>query len=371
MPAIINSDSGILTGSAGLKIYGNSDGILEIQNNGVTSLVVANNYIRVPVGNTVTRPSTSSAGMIRFNTQSSAFEAYNGTDWNPLGIQSGSFNLEVLTVAGGGGGGPSPSGFSGGGGGGGGVAFSNVLIFQGITGGIGYLISVGSGGAAGANGSPSIFGSNTIFGGGAGRNGTPGSGAVPTAVFGHPGGSGGGGGGTANTTAQSQGGSGFNFPGPSQQGFPGGAGNGGAPAAINGGGGGGADQAGFAGNATHAGNGGNGRPSLITGANIIYAGGGGGATATPGRAGRAGAGGGSDGAVTPASAVAANVNTGGGGGAGSSGGAGGSGIIILAHSNTISNGIVSTGLTYTVNTVSRPGFLVYSFTAGAGTIRWV
>ena len=54
MPAIINSDSGVITGSAGLKIHGNSDGILEIQNNGVTSLVVANSYIRVPVGNTGT-----------------------------------------------------------------------------------------------------------------------------------------------------------------------------------------------------------------------------------------------------------------------------------------------------------------------------
>jgi hypothetical protein len=36
----------------------------------------------------------------------------------------------------------------------------------------------------------------------------------------------------------------------------------------------------------------------------------------------------------------------------------------------LSNAIVSAGLTYTVNTTSRPGFLVYSFTAGTGTVQW-
>jgi hypothetical protein len=51
-------------------------------------------------------------------------------------------------------------------------------------------------------------------------------------------------------------------------------------------------------------------------------------------------------------------------------GAGGSGIVILAHANTFSNAVVSAGLTYTVNTTSRPGFLVYSFTAGTGTVQW-
>jgi hypothetical protein len=36
----------------------------------------------------------------------------------------------------------------------------------------------------------------------------------------------------------------------------------------------------------------------------------------------------------------------------------------------VSNAIVSAGLTYTLNTESRPGFLVYSFTAGTGNIYW-
>ncbi len=52
------------------------------------------------------------------------------------------------------------------------------------------------------------------------------------------------------------------------------------------------------------------------------------------------------------------------------GGSGGSGIVILAHANTVVNAVVSAGLTYTLNTASRPGFLVYSFTAGTGTISW-
>jgi len=371
MPAIINSDSGTVSGSAGLKIYGNSDGILEIQNNGVTSVVVADSYIKVPVGNIETRPSISSAGMFRFNTSSGAFETYNGTTWNSIPKVSGSFNLEVLTVAGGAGGGPSPSGFSGGGGGGGGIFSSNVLVLQGTESGLAYLLSIGAGGTSGANGSISIFAANTVIGGGRGAPGAGGSGAVPLTTFGNPGGSGGGGGSTANTTARSQGGSGFNFPGPDQQGFPGGRGFGGAPGALNGGGGGGASQAGFDANITIAGKGGDGFPSLITGANVFYAGGGGGTTPNAGNFGRGGAGGGGNGGTLPAAGAAGNVNTGGGGGAGGSGGVGGSGVIILAHSNTISNGIVSAGLTYSINTISRPGFLVYSFTAGTGTITWV
>jgi hypothetical protein len=69
------------------------------------------------------------------------------------------------------------------------------------------------------------------------------------------------------------------------------------------------------------------------------------------------------------------VNTGSGGGGhgggpSSAGGGGGSGIVILAHSNVYTNAVVSAGLTYTLNTESRPGFLVYSFTAGTGTISW-
>jgi len=33
-------------------------------------------------------------------------------------------------------------------------------------------------------------------------------------------------------------------------------------------------------------------------------------------------------------------------------------------------GTIWDGLTYTLNTISRPGFFVYTFTAGTGTITW-
>jgi hypothetical protein len=92
------------------------------------------------------------------------------------------------------------------------------------------------------------------------------------------------------------------------------------------------------------------------------------------RIGAGGAGGGGAGGAFPNNpgAVAGEVNTGGGGGGNNptATGLGGSGIIILAHSNAYSLATVSAGLTYSVSTASRPGFIVYSFTAGIGTITW-
>jgi hypothetical protein len=60
------------------------------------------------------------------------------------------------------------------------------------------------------------------------------------------------------------------------------------------------------------------------------------------------------------------------------GGNGGSGVVILAYVNTEPNLIsVSAGLTCngtagntTPDTTSRPGYKVYKFTAGTGTISW-
>jgi hypothetical protein len=37
--------------------------------------------LRIPVGNTAQRPTTATAGMIRFNTTLAATEFYNGTTW--------------------------------------------------------------------------------------------------------------------------------------------------------------------------------------------------------------------------------------------------------------------------------------------------
>jgi hypothetical protein len=54
---------------------------------------------------------------------------------------------------------------------------------------------------------------------------------------------------------------------------------------------------------------------------------------------------------------------------GTNGGAGGSGIVILAYPTSESAiTTISGGLTYTVSTVSRSGYRVYTFTAGTGTV---
>jgi hypothetical protein len=67
---------------------------------------------------------------------------------------------------------------------------------------------------------------------------------------------------------------------------------------------------------------------------------------------------------------------GGGGGGGAypnqTGGSGGSGVVIIAYpinfttTPTITGGLIST----LDNGVIRPGYKVYKFTSGTGTIRW-
>lgn len=43
-------------------------------------------FIGLPSGTTVQRPSSPSAGMIRFNTDESSPEVYDGTDWQLLNL---------------------------------------------------------------------------------------------------------------------------------------------------------------------------------------------------------------------------------------------------------------------------------------------
>jgi hypothetical protein len=67
------------------------------------------------------------------------------------------------------------------------------------------------------------------------------------------------------------------------------------------------------------------------------------------------------------------INTGGGGGGSIStgGGAGGSGIVVIAYPNTFSDlASIGVGLTYTKDTTSRAGYIVYIFTAGTGSVSW-
>jgi len=296
-------------------------------------------------------------------------------------------NVEYLLVAGGGGGG----GQAGGGGGAGGFRTGPSLS---VSASVNYTISVGAGGAgassnasAGSKGvdsyisgstiteSPSGAGTNTIRsyggGGGASRDGGPSGGS---------GGSGGGGAGGYQT-----GGGVGNSPATSpSQGNTGGGGTSNQGTNSAGGGGGGATQTGTNGATSAGGKGGNGASSSISGVSVTYAGGGGGGTiydtGFPGGAG--GTGGGGTGGVGIGCGTSGSPNTGGGGGgtncAAPSLGAGGSGIVIIAYSSSYASlasvgaGLISNGSggNTSPDTSSRPGYKVYKFTGGTGTISW-
>jgi hypothetical protein len=151
------------------------------------------------------------------------------------------------------------------------------------------------------------------------------------------------------------------------------------------GGGGGASQEGSPGSTPNydnaGGPGGNGRNSLITGQKNWYAGGGGsgirnnyGSNYTGMVGGYGGGGKGSDRQTSNPANGEANTGGGGGGGFGNNGGAGstgGSGVIVIAYPNTYSDiNSIGAGLTYTLDTITRPGYKVYRFTAGSGAVKF-
>jgi len=280
--------------------------------------------------------------------------------------------VEYLVVAGGGGGG---GGQGGGGGAGGLLTGSSLQLSNTQT----HTVTVGGGGAGGAsggsaatmykgtNGNNSVLSSITAYGGGGG--GSAGSSTASNAI-GLDGGSGGGGG---NGSATTTGGAGNTPATTPSQGYTGGAGLSGS---FDSGGGGGAGAVGNPATAGNGGNGGTGVASSITGTSVTYAGGGGGTGNSTVGAGGTG-GGGAGGRNTP---IIGTVNTGGGGGGGrdATGATGGSGIVVIAYPNTYPNLVTVTG-TLTINgsanntvpdTASRPGYKIYKFTAGTGTIRW-
>ncbi len=307
--------------------------------------------MKMPVGTTAQRPSTPAIGMMRFNTDTSKVEFYNGATWFGIsGVSatggtvadiggyrihtfttSGTFtvtaggNIEILMVAGGGGGG---GGHYAGGGGGGGVIYNSIYAVSNQS----YTVTVGTGGSGGIGGSTSGGnGGNSIFG-------------ALTAI-------GGGGGGSNYTQAPSSGGSGGGGPiagggdNGGQNGAAGttGQGNSGGNAGSNAGGGGGAGEAGVSGGGSAPyGRGGNGLTYNISGTLTYYGGGGGGAwdanNGTPALVYGGLGGGGTAGTYTTA-ATAGTPNTGGGGGggehasysAGYNGAAGGSGIVIIRY----------------------------------------
>ena len=261
------------------------------------------------------------------------YHYFTSTGPNPFNVtDAGPGAIEYLIIAGGGSGADRGNG-AGGGGAGGVLGDGMGLPASAHQGGSvtvtaqDYTLVVGAGHAGGANetvggqGTPSTaFGKTAVGGGGGGQNNvSPGAGG--------DGGSGGGGDDTVPA------GAGQNYPGPTQQGYPGGEIGGDS----GGGGGGGAGSAGRAGNANpNPGGGGDGIGFSWTpsdygtsgpdGSKRYFAGGGGGGQASSSNGGFGG-GGGSQG-------NGGTANTGGGGGSGhdgSTGGAGGSGIIIVRY----------------------------------------
>lgn len=261
------------------------------------------------------------------------YHFFTSTGPNPFNVtDAGPGSFEYLLIAGGGGGADRGNG-AGGGGAGGVLGHGMSLPASAHQGGSvtlsvqDYTLVVGTGGGSGpettgSNGEDSTgFGKTAVGGGGGGQaNATPADGK-----------DGGSGGGADNTTNV---GAGQDYPGPTQQGFPGGD-HGGDP---GGGGGGGASGAGQAGNdGSNPGGGGIGIgfdwcPASYgtTGPDAgkrYFAGGGQGGESSPGSGGY---GGGGDVPGNPG-----QTNTGGGGASGNdsvvNGGSGGPGIIIVRY----------------------------------------
>jgi hypothetical protein len=281
--------------------------------------------------------------------------------------------VEYLLVAGGGGGAGGVTGDgSSGGGGAGGLLYGNktfnfntsCLITVG-TGGSGGL-GLGTGGSNyslrnGTNGNNSVFDNLTSIGGGSGK--------CQDGTSGNSGGSGGGGAGGGSPLPGAGG------AGTSGQGNSGGSGQ---QSPYGGGGGGGAGSAG----GSNGGSGGAGLSYSITGQSLSYAGGGGSGSNNYGVAGGFSGGSGVGGNGATGTGVGGNgaANTGSGGGAGGgngspgsggNAGAGGSGVVILAYPNSNPNITTIPGtLTYTLDTTTRPGYKVYRFTAGTGTVTF-
>lgn len=244
---------------------------------------------------------------------------------------SNTISSEYLVVGGGGGG-----GYAGpGGGGAGGFVTGNKNIQIGSS----YTITVGSGGQnsgasnqSGATGGDSVFDDITAYGGGGGASGD--AATLPTS-----GGSGGGGS--------------YNQSGASGKNGQGHAGGSSSSTQMSGGGGG----AGSPGNTN--GDGGFGVENSITGVSVVYASGGGGYVS----------GGSYPGGGAPYAGANATDGLGGGGGGNASAFRGGHGVVILAYPSYYPNITTIPGaLTFTLDTTTRPGYKVYKFTAGTGSV---
>ena len=325
--------------------------------------------------------SNINAGVVsKMYSASEAMQYIYSNIWPPQGWNTILGYYDVLSVGGGGGGGVN----AGAGGGGGGVLYiQGISVIKNET----LTITVGTGGA-GATAYP-VAGTNGGSSGVTGFNNYPfgssitslggGGGSTSTTVKGSDGGSGGGGGAPADSPAPLGAfGSGYGYPGiagSTQQGFPGSQG-GGSGGTRGGGGGGGASQAGGSNPGANQGSkGGDGAPYFITGANVLYAGGGGGGShsgpGNPTNPGRGGAGGGGDGGLASGGLGNPGVNgigggAGGGGGIDGNGGRGGNGCVIFKVYNAAITPIATGSNVVITNSGSNVCYTFYS----PGTFVW-
>ena len=266
---------------------------------------------------------------------------YSGSRSYSIAVAVPATSMEVLVVASGGRARNTGGAGSAGTGGAGGLVYGTTqsdLLFP--TPGSSMSIVVGAqvgvfttSSAAGAVGNNSSFGNIVAFGGGAGGGGNGGAGGSG-AGSGTLGGTGG------NSTQVSYAWCGLT-----------GYGNKGGSRASDASGGGGAGGVGGTGNSTAAG--GAGLSVGITGTSVVYAQGG---------------------AFLGGGAYVANDTIGGGGstrginGGSFAHGPGNAGIVIIAYPSDQFGPLNVSGVTYTLDTASRPGYNIYSFTAGSGTV---
>ena len=341
----------IVPAASGTLLYQDLSGNITFTNLIVTGTLTLSGTtaLGIPVGTTVQRPTSPSAGQIRYNSDGGGlYEGYLPavSAWYKFSmVPEGQYTMRYLIVAGGGGSG-------GGGGGAGGAVDSSATVIPATV----FTITVGAGGSVRTQGTNSaISGLATMIGGGAGN----------IYGIGGDGGSGGAGYAFGNTnSAQGPFSGGAGTPG---QGYAGGSSG---YQGSQGGGGGGATQPGGNGDgsALVGGNGGSGLLSTITGTATYYAGGGGGGC-VPYNSSSPGAGGsGGGGAGNGYSGNAGSANTGGGAGGGgggnpgtpvTSGTNGGSGIVKISVPTANYSG------TYTGSpTISTSGSnTILSFTA--------
>jgi hypothetical protein len=379
LAAALNDDanfSATVTASLGNKLDASSASTTYLSKNEASSTYLTSASMQtVPVyvmnsGSSAQRPVSPSAGMFRFNTTAGYPEWYdpNTSSWWNF-YQQKNILVEYLVIAGGGGGGGGSPSSGGGGGGAGGYLTGSESLSAGTS----YTITIGSGGvgrvgsSSWSNGDNSTFGTITATGGGKG-------GTDISPYSGASGGSGGGGGGGTGSGLQPN--TGGARTASLLQGNNGGNGGHISGTSLGGGGGGGAGSAGGDYSVANGGNGGSGLSSSITGVSVTRAGGGGGSinTNTGARTpGAAGSGGGGIGGYTSVPGTG-SPNTGGGGGGGAhpteqAGANGGSGVVIIAYPNTYNNlTSIGAGLIYTLDTTSRAGYRVYTFTGGTGEI---